>query len=222
MIPLRTASSADLSLSLTPTAVPIRIDGYRSLLLPAGRFPEPWRKMLARHDTEERAAASSLDCQCSWRHLVDEFSGRPVTEALLWEIQSAVNRVKWVSDPLNYEVADWWATPREFLANGGDCEDFATVKYLLLRRLGVKPADLAVVVCYDSRTRKAHAVTTCNVRRKVYTLDNLTSAPIEGWPWGRYRPFYCVNEELWALYSSEPDPYQSDKRRHLETAAAPI
>lgn len=51
-----------------------------------------------------------------------------------------------------------WATPVEFLIRGGDCEDFATTKYFLLRELGIGAERLRIVVTWDRRSRGYHAV----------------------------------------------------------------
>ena len=51
-----------------------------------------------------------------------------------------------------------WATLLEFLRRGGDCEDYATAKYFLLRELGYPADDMRVVVAFDRRVREHHAV----------------------------------------------------------------
>ncbi len=51
-----------------------------------------------------------------------------------------------------------WTTLLEFLRRGGDCEDYATAKYFLLRELGFPVDDLRVLVSYDRKVRGYHAV----------------------------------------------------------------
>ena len=52
----------------------------------------------------------------------------------------AVNRYAntrdYVLDIDNYGLEDYWAVPREFLYNDGDCEDYAITKLFSLRWLG--------------------------------------------------------------------------------------
>jgi hypothetical protein len=43
------------------------------------------------------------------------------------------------------EGGDAWTTPYELLQSGGDCEDFAIAKYLLLREIGIPSSDLLLV-----------------------------------------------------------------------------
>ncbi len=51
------------------------------------------------------------------------------------------NRSRYVTDPVQWQAEDYWATPAEFVAvAAGDCEDFALSKYFALRELGM-PAD---------------------------------------------------------------------------------
>ena len=40
-------------------------------------------------------------------------------------VNDIVNRIPYVSDAALYGQTDYWATPMEFIKNGGDCEDFA-------------------------------------------------------------------------------------------------
>jgi len=51
-----------------------------------------------------------------------------------------------------------WSTPGEFFRRGGDCEDYATTKYFLLRELGFSAESLRVVVTWDRRARGHHAI----------------------------------------------------------------
>ncbi len=66
-----------------------------------------------------------------------------------------------------------WATLYEFLRDSGDCEDYATAKYFMLREFGVPAEDLRVVVAYDKRARGTHGLLA--VRRddgQIWLLDS--------------------------------------------------
>jgi predicted transglutaminase-like cysteine proteinase len=90
-----------------------------------------------------------------------------------------------------------WSTLVEFMRRGGDCEDYATSKYQLLRELGLPAADLRVVVVYDRPTREHHALLA--VRRhdgSVWLLDSDDSIH-RSHPFG-YRFVYALNEtSIW-------------------------
>ena len=51
-----------------------------------------------------------------------------------------------------------WSTLYEFLKRGGDCEDYASSKYFLLRLLNVEPERMRVVVARQRKQRGHHAV----------------------------------------------------------------
>ena len=51
-----------------------------------------------------------------------------------------------------------WSTLLEFIDRGGDCEDYATAKYFMLRELGYAADDMRIVVSYDRSVREHHAV----------------------------------------------------------------
>lgn len=91
-----------------------------------------------------------------------------------------------------------WSTLVEFMRRGGDCEDFATSKYQLLRTLGVPARDLRVVVVFDRQSREYHAVLA--VRRPddgaAWLLDS-DDRIHRGHPFG-YRFIYALNEtSIW-------------------------
>ncbi len=94
-------------------------------------------------------------------------------------------------------LSNRWSTLTEFMQRGGDCEDYATSKYQLLRVLDVPAEDLRVVVVYDRSTSEHHAVLA--VRRPggaVWLLDS-DDRIHRGHPFG-YRFVYALNEtSIW-------------------------
>lgn len=87
-----------------------------------------------------------------------------------------------------------WVTVSEFLRGGGDCEDYATTKYQILRRLGFKPEDLRIVVAFDRFEREYHAILAVRYedgRTVVLDTDNriYRKKPM------RYKYIYAVNEQ---------------------------
>ncbi|MDH3441839.1 MAG: transglutaminase-like cysteine peptidase [Gammaproteobacteria bacterium] len=90
-----------------------------------------------------------------------------------------------------------WSTLLEFLGRGGDCEDYATAKYFLLRELGYQAEDMRVVVSYDRSVRAHHAVLA--IRRPdgsswLLESDNTIRKTRQG----GYRFIYAINENgIW-------------------------
>ncbi|NSL54280.1 transglutaminase-like cysteine peptidase [Uliginosibacterium aquaticum] len=55
-------------------------------------------------------------------------------------------RIRFLDDVVVWRVADYWATPIEFLGQGaGDCEDYAIAKLHSLLELGVAPERLRMI-----------------------------------------------------------------------------
>ena len=98
-------------------------------------------------------------------------------------------------EPVKYRSR--WATVNDFLTRGGDCEDFATTKYFLLRRLGVEAQQMRVVVAYDRQARGYHAVlAVLRDNGKIWLLDSDGYVRSSGR--NPYRYIYAVNElSIW-------------------------
>lgn len=71
------------------------------------------------------------------------------------------------------QVGQEWSTLIEFLRRGGDCEDYATAKYQLLRLFGIPANELRVVVIYDRAEREHHAIVgVANFDGAIVLLDS--------------------------------------------------
>ncbi len=90
-----------------------------------------------------------------------------------------------------------WSTLLEFLDRGGDCEDYATSKYALLKLLGFDPTNLRIMIVYDRKAREHHALVA------VYDSDLGTQLLDNDNKMYRKRPFsyryvYSLNEDsIW-------------------------
>ncbi|MYE23731.1 MAG: hypothetical protein F4Y01_07265 [Gammaproteobacteria bacterium] len=88
-----------------------------------------------------------------------------------------------------------WQTLGEFLARGGDCEDFALAKYFLLREFDIPAPDMRVVVAFDRSVGEHHALLV--VRRTdadgAWLLD--TDNRIHQRKPASVRYVYAVNED---------------------------
>ena len=87
-----------------------------------------------------------------------------------------------------------WKTLWEFMESGGDCEDYATTKYFLLRRLGFSPENLRVVVVYDRRYRAHHAVVAIRFDAENTWLLETDNHIYRRHKPAEYRYVYAVNE----------------------------
>lgn len=111
------------------------------------------------------------------------------------------NARPYVEDIANWGLPDYWETPGEFIAHGGDCEDFAIAKYFSLVRLGFAARDLRITIVSDTRAHDFHAVLVANVGGTEWVLDNQIAemVPLASQP--QYTPIYALNEQGWWLQS---------------------
>ena len=90
-------------------------------------------------------------------------------------VNNRVNQFQYKSDLTIYNKADKWLAPRDFLQNGGDCEDFALMKMASLYALGISEDDMRIVVGVIDDGR-AHAVLNVTLNGQNIILDNRYSA----------------------------------------------
>lgn len=95
-----------------------------------------------------------------------------------------VNAVRYCND---VGESNQWITPAKFLATCGDCEDYASTKYLILRQLGW--TDMAII--YYGLQNVKHAVLIIRIDGQELMLDNRTNY-IKTWAG---TPTYIVNAE---------------------------
>lgn len=131
---------------------------------------------------------------------INDQQSTPVTAELLSAVNLYMNRTNYVVDPVNWGIPDYWATPDEFFMKDGDCEDYAISKYITLKRLGVDPSLMRVVVLQDENLRVAHAVLAVNFEGTFHILDNQVDSVLPQEKILHYRPVYSINEGAWWLH----------------------
>lgn len=90
-----------------------------------------------------------------------------------------------------------WTTLLDFLDKGGDCEDFATSKYTLLKLLGFESQELRILVVYDRNAREHHALTLVNNKELGLRLLDNDNSIYRSRPF-HYRYVYSLNEDsIW-------------------------
>jgi predicted transglutaminase-like cysteine proteinase len=125
--------------------------------------------------------------------------------ARLGEINRAINlAVRPVSDMAQYGQLDVWASPLATLIRGGDCEDYAIAKFVALRRAGVAPDDLRIVIMRDTVRGEDHAVAAARLDGRWLTLDNRRMAMVEDSDIRNYRPTYLIDQHSVMRYIDAP------------------
>lgn len=148
-----------------------------------------------------RVGPATTSCsQASWQRFLDSIQGLQPRDQLA-RVNTYLNRAPYIIDPVNWGVADYWATPTEFLRKDGDCEDYAIAKYLALKSLGFDPAVMRIVVLEDRNLKVDHAVLAVRLDGEIYILDNQTPRIVEASRIHHYRPVYSINEQAWWLHS---------------------
>ena len=172
-----------------------------AMSVPTGEISAKWRELQSRIFADEKtiAACNSNESTCS--HAARRFLSivklgqKHEGRARLGWLNRAVNMtIKPASDWAQYGDVDYWASPLQTLGRGaGDCEDYAIVKYVALRELGVGADDLRVVIVRDEKRLTEHAVVAVRSERKWLVLDNRTMAILNTEDARNYRPLFSLN-----------------------------
>jgi predicted transglutaminase-like cysteine proteinase len=181
------------------------IFGAREIYSPDLSAFVKWTGMLEHFAREEReeplcAPGSRRDClPDEWRELLSALDGLDL-KAKLDRVNAAINGHPYVASMRNWGESNRWETPFEFLRRGGQCQDYAIAKYLVLRAAGVPAARLRIVVLYDTRLGLDHAVMVAYVEGRVLMLDNQFASVVPADSIDHYQPYYSISEEGWWLH----------------------
>lgn len=163
-----------------------------------------WTDMLERHRREtatELVCANGTACARTgrttpWRAIIDDlrtYRGKAQLEAT----QAIFNRVSYEDDDRNFGVNDYWASPGEFLARGGDCEDYAIAKFLALIELGWPKDQVRLVALNDVAEKVAHAVVVVYLPDGPWVLDSRRKRLELAKNFTDYRPLFSLTERAW-------------------------
>lgn len=105
-----------------------------------------WTAALEKFTKEEASKTKAVSCDAAqfnlchhdeWVKFLDSMKGKdPLT--VLKEVNKTINQAKYIADDVNWNESDYWASPGEFMTKFGDCEDYAIMKYMSLRKIGFK------------------------------------------------------------------------------------
>ncbi|MCA1400940.1 transglutaminase-like cysteine peptidase [Bradyrhizobium sp. BRP56] len=187
--------------------------GLTTSLLADGGLHAKWlgvQRQLA-DELEQLAACESDRAGCAspaaLRFLAIVEAGRARQgRARLGEINRAINlAIRPGSDLVAYGEPDVWATPLATFARGsGDCEDYAIAKLVALRKAGVAPEDLRIVVLHDLLGGEDHAVLAARLDGRWLTLDNRRMAMIEDSDIRSFRPTFVIDQHGVSRYVDAP------------------
>lgn len=164
-----------------------------------------WLSVLERHiieDVPEGNCSDSFFNRChlkKWYKFLASIKNKPASEQIK-EVNNYANKKKYVLDITNYGMPDYWAISKQFLYNGGDCEDYAITKFFSLRWLGYDKSLLRIVILQDANLRIAHAILAVSYNNDVLILDNQTQQVVSHREIRHYLPLFSVNEKKWWLH----------------------
>jgi predicted transglutaminase-like cysteine proteinase len=147
----------------------------------SGDVLEKWTHTKAAIDQELDAVAqcrANNFCSPAALRLIDlsaSGNGR-IGRAKVGLINRAVDlAISPASDEAQWGVSDRWSAPFETLQSSrGDCEDYATLKYLALRAAGLAPEDVKIVILKNVFPDENHAAAAVRVDGEWLILDNRT------------------------------------------------
>ena len=117
---------------------------------------------------------ASLCSRYQWvcARLGDSAAVAPDEMAVARDVNQSVNHAtRQISDQNQYGTAEYWALPT---TEGGDCEDIALLKKMLLTQRGIAPDHLLLATVLD-RDSAPHAVLVLRTTTGDFVLDNLTN-----------------------------------------------
>ena len=158
-----------------------------------------WTSMFDRFD----AALNTSDGQAAmtnFKSQIEFLRGLPMAQ-MVSGVNDVVNRIPYVGDSANYGQSDKWATPVEFLKNGGDCEDFAITKYVALRALGVPEERMRILILQDMQKNIPHAILIVYTDAGAVLLDNQIKTVTSVEKVSHYKPIFSINRDSWWLHT---------------------
>jgi predicted transglutaminase-like cysteine proteinase len=186
-------------------AFPEDLFGYRQSAQVGLRTFPLWIDALERHVRQDLPDGSCAELRMNrchleqWLQFLDGVKGLQMREQLR-AINRYANAKPYVLDIDNYGIDDYWAISREFLAAGGDCEDYAITKLFSLRWLGYRREDLRLVVVQDTNLRVPHAVLAVAADNDILILDNQVSEIISHRAIAHYAPVYSMTDQSWWIH----------------------
>ena len=187
------------------SGMPVSLFGYQEIQKKnLSLFPQ-WLSVLERHILNMKG---SSNCQMTkfnqchllqWQAFLKSIRQLPTSQQIKM-VNKYANEKEYVLDIENYGIADYWATPKEFLLNNGDCEDYAIIKMLSMKWLGYDAGSMRVVIVQDTNLRIPHAVMAIEDDEDILILDNQIEEVISHADIFHYVPVYSVNENSWWMH----------------------
>lgn len=157
-----------------------------------------WTGMFVRFEGELKTQSDNKQMR-AWKSKLATLKGKSQAEQIR-SVNDYMNAVRYVSDSRNFGKSDYWQTPTEFFAKGGDCEDYAIAKYISLRTLGFSNDQLRIAIVHDEVKNIPHAVLVVYTDEGTFVLDNQDKRVRRSEDVKNYRPIFSINRGSWWLH----------------------
>jgi hypothetical protein len=118
---------------------------------------QPWSESLFEF-IEKQHGKPGADRMRKLHQIIIENADKPI-DVKLRVTNETLNHLPWIADRDKYDQDDYWATPLETITTfGGDCEDIAIAKFMMLRIMGVPKDHLRLTYVKIIKTGEAHMV----------------------------------------------------------------
>jgi predicted transglutaminase-like cysteine proteinase len=202
LTPSNTATDAQTAEKEAP-AVGTEPFGLFAFRAPEGVLWRKWRGIesdiakdhaVLDHCREDAGSENCPSYAAQFLRLINAVKGQSGRDRLD-EANRAVNMaIRYVSDYAQHGEADRWSAPLATFATGkGDCEDYATAKYVALTEAGFPRDDLQLVLVRDSAVRQDHAVLAARLDGHWLILDSRRSDLMNDSDASSFTPLFAIN-----------------------------
>ena len=184
----------------TPVPVPAQPD-----LRPYTKWLDMVRRMKENPDwSEEDCTQVFNNCpQREWRKMLAKAKADSPADQLN-DVNRFLNLFDYVPDTVNWGGIDYWETPREFFAKGGECKDYSISKYFTLRILGWPSDKLWIIILQDMNLNVTHAVLAAKLDDRTLILDNQVPDLVDQSRIRHYKPIFGLGESGWVIFRPKP------------------
>lgn len=158
-----------------------------------------WTNAIERFDRQMDDPNMNTANVTLWQQELNKIENKSAKEQVK-AVNDLINKYRYIEDKDNYAKSDYWATPIEFFANGGDCEDFAIAKYASLKALGFSPDQMRIAIVKDTVKNIHHAILVVSVGSETFVLDNQNKKVETVTRVTRYQPIFSINSNSWWLH----------------------
>ena len=139
---------------------------------------QPWSENLFKHVKDTYGEAAEKRLKYIQDLILDNQDKSDMEKVIL--VNKEANHLPWIADSEHWKQSEYWATPLETITTfGGDCEDIAFVKWVILESLGITKNHLALAYVKIKATGEDHMVLLYLAKpdapvgeQEVYVLDN--------------------------------------------------